>query len=1554
MPPRPKPKKMGFANRKERLAQLDERLSGQTQSRSTAQQASEVKIGDGGVVQSKEVPLPPLPQPQDPRQIRAAQSNESKVNRPSEPEPSDPSTLNSHRLDPSAPQSTTQTKKQKGAKVKVADSDAEGGVESGSTAEKASRTTSLLQDFVDILPDVLSRIIEATIRVSKLNEPCTCGNGPRTVTCFDCVGSPLRCESCFIERHVENPLHWAKVWDPESRTYSKRDISTLRVRLEKSDASVPAVALGHGGRACPNRPAQDPGVAMTLVDINGVHETRVILCHCHGHSERERFNQLLGACFFPATILAPRTAFTFRVLKQFHLLHLVSKINNQDFCKGLFRLTDNVFHIATNFKSFQEAFAQAMSIWRLVTATKRLGQAHGIDDILVHRVKGNLIVHCPACPEPHMNMEQGWRETPPHLCHLNQCRTTVDGNHHANHYAKNGDPHSVSLFNGRAYFPQEERYQKFLKSFPSLVHKTTCKYLNVMNKQDRKKFKNMDITGIVNVQCGHVFIKASTDMQLGERFANSDYALHHANIQHRDLDAPEDQRYMTCIDHLCSYDIGCGWGKNRAARFEQMTESKAVVKSMRVLIPLVHVQNHKDNCMYRHACSYVANAGHFHGETCEQYWAESNPLGAQARQMNKGRRTDVIVDHHSLWNHIKTQNLSEDLAEHYIDARALFLQHLDHFGHLCVMNEKECVDAWVCADRNSRKVVRGEVVCVYRHGEQNALSRKKVFANLIKTLESRDSMSDEESDEGSEHGDESESDTDMSACESESSDTDSGTDNTPLRHKRPTSQRKQRHSKPGPEAKESGDESVESIPILFIDEGLEIVAMQCKVQRLVHALATRPDKDTLRKKVDSHRSKLRSRIDHFRRLQKRAYTNPTIGGLTRDKPQGYDTPEHELLYLPSDFSLSDRKKGKLEVMAEYELKLRQGFAYDGIRKLREISKVLSMNQGEKKDARGQKGNTRAQVSVDATLDSLLLAIDEYNTNRASMIKHGLDPLEFPPMRQEDTYRKPTDIKRQVGDSRRVEGALYRSHSVPSPRKRLTAKAQLLGSPPQPPQAKAGKVAKRSATSGDATSNGWIWDPKVLGDKSKEDMKKWSEESNRVQWFRAEAEMMRFREECESTIADFLRCIRYFDKMSNVWEELARRHGDISAHAIYARNSAKMFMRMAREARQRFRESTGMDADSMLTSGELLAVQIQRMRDKEALEFAQKFPGWRTLDVQSTSQWINPRFIHPEDAYKVLVQRITLVLGSVHLTLMAALGILLWSAPKSFGKDELSACAFDIADLAILGAFVPFGRQGLRFFSLVVYSLVLLPGFNLLLPVGVFLSVYCLTNRWWPLPQALPACGAPPAVPVDNAHETQQPHVPSGLSVEIMEMQPLPGDFDSSSTENPQTAENPPTSAESQAPADNPERRTLTPDPLQEGRFYMLRAVFPVGIGLLILLCINIIFIIDIELTLRRNRGYQDRASGDEAEWGFGQILAMVLVFMPLRDLGESIVRRRHELQTKLNESLTKAINTDDLVQISHLVHAGAHIDVAGDNGQTALEIACAHQGQGQLVSRYLF
>lgn len=121
--------------------------------------------------------------------------------------------------------------------------------------------------------------------------------------------------------------------------------------------------------------------------------------------------------------------------------------------------------------------------------------------------------------------------------HINQHQWTVDGNFHLNKYTKNTDPDDVSIYNGCAYFPLDKSYQTYLKKFPRngkevflwppcpsianwpVDQKVVCDHLNALEKQNRKKFKNMDVTGVVQVQCSHVLVKSTADLQLGERCA---------------------------------------------------------------------------------------------------------------------------------------------------------------------------------------------------------------------------------------------------------------------------------------------------------------------------------------------------------------------------------------------------------------------------------------------------------------------------------------------------------------------------------------------------------------------------------------------------------------------------------------------------------------------------------------------------------------------------------------------------------------------------------------------------------------------------------------------------------------------------------------------------------------------------------------------------------------------------------------------------------------------------------------------------------------------------
>ncbi|KAF8868425.1 hypothetical protein CPB84DRAFT_1696373 [Gymnopilus junonius] len=222
--------------------------------------------------------------------------------------------------------------------------------------------------------------------------------------CYDC-NHPLSCSECFIDAHRHNRMHWAEVWNQEHGFFDGY-----------------AQHLGHNGLPCP-MPDSKEDLNFLIIDINGIHNTKICFCHCPG--SEDRVIQLMRHRLFPASLQRPVAAFMFQLLHHFHLLHLESKATKYDYMGALRCLTDNVF---TNEVSVRPPFAYlsqcliivqdlysrfhiVTQVWTALTAKKCLGQAHGIDEVLPHRPKENLIVYCPACPEPHVNMLPGWEQT---------------------------------------------------------------------------------------------------------------------------------------------------------------------------------------------------------------------------------------------------------------------------------------------------------------------------------------------------------------------------------------------------------------------------------------------------------------------------------------------------------------------------------------------------------------------------------------------------------------------------------------------------------------------------------------------------------------------------------------------------------------------------------------------------------------------------------------------------------------------------------------------------------------------------------------------------------------------------------------------------------------------------------------------------------------------------------------------------------------------------------------------------------------------------------------
>jgi hypothetical protein len=99
------------------------------------------------------------------------------------------------------------------------------------------------------------------------------------------------------------------------------------------------VQLGHPAGECCLLPERVFNDDFTLIDTNGVHEIGLDFCGCETTQTHTR--QLLCTTWFPSTTANSRTATTFRILEQYHLLLFESKSSGYEFYHTIVHLSDN-------------------------------------------------------------------------------------------------------------------------------------------------------------------------------------------------------------------------------------------------------------------------------------------------------------------------------------------------------------------------------------------------------------------------------------------------------------------------------------------------------------------------------------------------------------------------------------------------------------------------------------------------------------------------------------------------------------------------------------------------------------------------------------------------------------------------------------------------------------------------------------------------------------------------------------------------------------------------------------------------------------------------------------------------------------------------------------------------------------------------------------------------------------------------------------------------------------------------------------------------------------
>ncbi|KZT56832.1 hypothetical protein CALCODRAFT_435178, partial [Calocera cornea HHB12733] len=346
---------------------------------------------------------------------------------------------------------------------------------------------------------------------SSESETCAqCQRSSVPITrCRECFQPPELCRSCQIEAHVHQPFHWVDVW---SGDYFARDsLQNLGLILN----------IGHCGAACPAA-VPYPTIPLVVVHINGVHKMSISFCRCDDGAKR--YVQLLRERLFPASYEHPQTAFTFAVLADFHLHTLCSKKSAYDYYAKIVRQTSDVVPSSTSDR-YRE-FLRACRIWMDLEATRRSGQAHGLQRLLpafaAARIRSPL---CPACPQLGINVTVNE--------HLVTLYLGGDGNFSLSSKKKAVDGNDTPLNNGAGFFPEQEHFQNYITTHEDF------KLVDYRQPQTCSGFKTSMLfqgslgcrsSGVYSWSCirhGLYRPGGTVDLQVGERyvFSNVDYAF---------------------------------------------------------------------------------------------------------------------------------------------------------------------------------------------------------------------------------------------------------------------------------------------------------------------------------------------------------------------------------------------------------------------------------------------------------------------------------------------------------------------------------------------------------------------------------------------------------------------------------------------------------------------------------------------------------------------------------------------------------------------------------------------------------------------------------------------------------------------------------------------------------------------------------------------------------------------------------------------------------------------------------------------------------------------
>ncbi|KAJ7017144.1 hypothetical protein C8F04DRAFT_979867 [Mycena alexandri] len=431
-----------------------------------------------------------------------------------------------------------------------------------------------------------------------------------------CLGPALYCGSCIVAVHAQLPTHMIEKWTGEF--FKAMTLNELGARIQ----------LGHvPGSFCPK--ATKAHKDFVIIDTLGIRTVQLNFCGCDSTVTHRQ--QLMRACLWPATSIDPQTCATFNAVRLFEVQNCLGKISAYDFVRSL-ELLSNADGL-TPPPDRRRAFRAIVRQYRMMQLMKRGGRGHD-DSGVAGTGQGELALPCRACPQPDINLPDGWMRT--RGTYKYYLFLAGDANFKMINRNVSTEARDPVVDDGTAYFCNRAEYSKHIRKHVDEEEMSSCSGFQAMFLANARRIKGLRVSGIGGITCArHNMWRANGvgDLQAGERFCNMDFLWFSALLN------------FALMWLILSYDIACQFSKNIWARMPDLPAKyhlKINRANVRWMVPNFHLPGHKKGCHSPFSFHWLWGAGCTHGETVEQNWEFLNGAAASTKLMALGARATAL------------------------------------------------------------------------------------------------------------------------------------------------------------------------------------------------------------------------------------------------------------------------------------------------------------------------------------------------------------------------------------------------------------------------------------------------------------------------------------------------------------------------------------------------------------------------------------------------------------------------------------------------------------------------------------------------------------------------------------------------------------------------------------------------------------------------------------------------------------------------------------------------------------------------------------------------